>query len=63
MLKASPAPSQSDDVMIGGCVWVKSLFEKKSVSAAILLDRNLSIRALNGIRGRRCGSVRRYSEV
>ena len=60
-LKTSPAPSQSEDVMIGGCVWTNSLSAKNSVRLAMDLDRNWSRRALNGRRALMCGIVRRYS--
>ena len=60
-VKTSPAPSQSEEVMIGGCVCVKSRSAKNLVNSAILCDRNLNINELKGIRGRICGIARRYS--
>ena len=61
--KTSPAPSQSDEVMMGGCVWVKPSAAKNWVRRAIASDRKRSRAALAGILGRRCGMVRRYSGV
>lgn len=61
--KTSPAPSQSEEVMIGGCVCVKSRSAKNLLSSAILCDRKRSRAELKGVRDRRCGIVRRNSEV
>ena len=62
-VKTSPAPSQSDDVIMGGCVCVNPLLEKYFVTSAILSDRKRSSVELKGVRVRRWGIVRRNSGV
>lgn len=49
----SPAPSQSDDVRMGGCVCVNSREAKKVVRCAMALERRRRRRALAGRRARR----------
>lgn len=63
MPNTSPAPSQSDDVRMGGCVCVNSREAKKVVRCAMAWERRRRRRALEGRRARRCGRVRRYSTV
>lgn len=60
-LKASPAPSQSAEVMIGGCVcinfsWLKILLKDPMVS-----DRSRSRVELRFVRIRKCGQLRSVS--
>lgn len=63
IVNTSPAPSQSEEVIIGGCVCVKSLSAKNCVICDMLCDLNRSRAELKGVRDRRCGIVRRYSGV
>ena len=62
-VNTSPAPSQSDEVRMGGCVWVKWFSAKNRVKAATASERIFSKAALMGVLGRKWGIVRRYSGV
>lgn len=62
-VKTSPAPSQSEDVMMGGCVWVKPLPEKKLLRMVIASDLRRRRAELRGSLERRWGMDLRNSSV
>ena len=62
-VKTSPAPSQSDEVMIGGWVWAKPRAEKKLLRMVMASERRRRRAAFGGRRERRWGRVRRNSRV
>lgn len=62
-VKTSPAPSQSEDVMMGGCVWVKLLPEKKLFRMVMASDLRRRRAELRGSLERRWGMDLRNSSV
>lgn len=62
-VKTSPAPSQSEDVIIGGWVWVKLLEEKKVLRMVMASDLSRRRAEFRGNLERRWGRVRRNSRV
>lgn len=61
--KTSPAPSQSEDVIIGACTRRKPRSRKNCASKNSDSDRNRASRVCKGRRSLRCGMVRRNSGV
>jgi len=62
-VKTSPAPSQSEEVMIGGWTWTNSLSKKKFEILAVVHERNWSNAVCAGRRGLKCGIDRKNSGV
>ena len=62
-VKTSPAPSQSEDVMIGGCTCTKSASTKKVDILDITHERSWRNAVCVGTLGRRCNMLRRNSVV
>ena len=62
-MKTSPAPSQSDEVMRGGCKRINWRSRKNRANAKSHSDLIRARRALSGVRSLKCGSVRRYSAL
>ena len=60
-VNTSPAPSQSDEVNIGGCSRTNSRSRKNLERWKSHSDLSRASNAFSGIRNLRCGMVRRYS--